>query len=113
MVRRLKLAGPLLGMFIRALTEEPHSRAELSELTGLHPLAIGRWVRALHDSKVIHVAGWAQDPKGGYTIALYRFGLDKPDKPQPARLTGAQRWARTKTKREHRQMIQLTAGAIT
>lgn len=78
---------------IKALTTyDRWTRKELIVATGWHRDALDRIVGQLHNEKVIHIDGWADDILGRQSIAIYALGPGK-DKPKRTALSGKARQA--------------------
>ena len=112
MARQLKVNAMSLGILMRALHEGPHSYKELAEITGLHYATIRDWVNALHDQGVVHIAAYERDARDRDSVRLWQYGIDKRDA-KKRKLTGAQRQARQREKKESMKVLQMMAGAST
>jgi|TARA_R110000868_G_scaffold127649_1_gene335450 hypothetical protein len=65
------------------------SEREMSAHDLAHELEIGmvtayRWMRTIHDHKLVHICGWRADTMGRYNTPIYAAG-DLMDKPKPKR----------------------------
>lgn len=71
----------LYAKLLAALVDgPPRTYMELAEFTGLHLRTCQRYVKALHDAKLVHVAGWEEDPLGRFSIAAFVFGRGRDAK---------------------------------
>lgn len=88
------------ALMMRALMDGPSSVPEIAYETGISYVTVRRYVRALRDRRVIHIAAWDVDARGRRTLAAYSFG-DRHDAPRPPRATAAQRQAAHRERARH------------
>lgn len=73
--RNGKVGATMYALLIKTLMTKPRcTRADLVEVTGLHPLTVGDYVRALHDAGVIHIVDWLKDTMGRVRTEVYAWG---------------------------------------
>lgn len=86
-----------------------HSMLELAEMTGLAIQTVRLYCKTMHRKKIVHIADWAEDAKGGRTLKVFALGSGK-DMPKPKRKSGAEVCARYRSKQKHLAMVQAMAG---
>lgn len=86
-----------------------HSMLELAEMTGLSIQTVRLYCKTMHRKKIVHIADWSEDAKGGRTLKVFALGSGK-DMPKPKRLTATQTCARYRAKQKHLAMVQAMAG---
>lgn len=70
-----KVGAMTYALLIKTLMTKPCcTRADLVEVTGLHPLTVGDYVRSLREAGVIHIAAWATDSMGRRRVEVYGWG---------------------------------------
>lgn len=62
----------------QALTVKPHSLDDLVAVSGLAKPTVTRYIKDLADAELVHVGGWARDPRDYPTIRQFAWG-NKPD----------------------------------
>lgn len=87
--KQLKINAISFALMVKALSEKPHSKPQLAELTGLHVWTIRGYVDALHRVQMAHITHWDKDGMGRDVTAYYSlgFGIDMPREQK----TGAQK----------------------
>lgn len=103
----MKVNALSFAVLMRVLNEDAHTIAELNEATGLHPQTIREWINVMHMKKVVFIAGYEKDAKGRDNAPYWQFGIDKTDAKR-ARLTSAERKARSRMKRKTANIFNLT-----
>ena len=91
---------------IHALNDSEYTAVELIEITGFGN-TIYRWIRKLHDLKLIYIIDWKRS--GKIWAPVYTWGFEKEDKPKPKAMTQAEYNARAKRKK---QLALLQAAGI-
>jgi len=93
-------------MFERWLIGDPASCYEISDINGVHHSTVARYVRHLHQLKVIRIAEWYLPGLGTRWTARYEINTSgEPDAPRPARQTSTERWLKSKNGRASRLRI--------
>ena len=72
----MKVGAMSYAKLIRYLMEGTLTCNELAIATGLHPLTVYQYTRALHKERVIHIAFW--EGEGRSKTKIYMLG-NKPD----------------------------------
>lgn len=80
--RRRSTSQLSFALLVKRLVEAPCSYEEAVEVTGLHPATVSRYMRAMHEEKVLHICGWLPDAMGRDSAPVFAFGEgeDKPKK---------------------------------
>lgn len=107
-MRQVKINAFSQAQLIKLLLEGTHTCAELAELTGLHYVTVLQYTRELHRAGAAHIHRWEKDSRGRDIRRVYQLGVGRDAKRQ--RMTSAQKAARYRRKRQHLEMIQMTAG---
>jgi predicted ArsR family transcriptional regulator len=81
---------------------------ELAEETGLHYVTVLQYTRELHAFGAAHICLWEKDNRGRDSIRVYKIGEGKDAKRQ--KMTGAERQARSRSKRYNIEMNQRMAA---
>lgn len=93
---------------MRAIQDQPHTREELSEITGLHRRPCVLMLKAMVDHGFAHVAGWDR-PHIGAPIPTYAAG-QKPAAKRPKRESrksiNARYWQRYKQRQQFAPLHQ-------
>ena len=105
----MKVNAHSFALMMHCLSFDDPSRSEIVEATGLHPVTVGEYLRALKRAKVIHVSSWDGDAKGAMTIARYRIG-NRVDAKKPPPTTAVQRQQAHRERKKQIAMIHATAG---
>lgn len=105
----IKINAFIQGVLIKHLLEGTYNCQELAEITGLHYVTVQQYTRELHRAGAAHIASWEKDNLGRDVVKVYKIGVGKDAKRE--KLTGAQRQARTRSKRQAHQILQVMAGA--
>jgi len=112
-VRPLNRVKPLsLAELIYFLREGEYTVHELAELTGLHENTIGEYLRAMHKRKVVYVAGWGPDARGGMNVREWSLGEQK-DKPKPKAKSAVERQKNYRNRMKQAELNHLMAGSLT
>lgn len=112
-LRPLNRVKPLsLAELVYFLREGDYTVQQLAEFTGLHENTVGEYLRAFHARKLIYVAGWGPDARGGMNVREWRLGEHK-DMPKPRPKTGTERTRIYRRRVKQRELNHLMAGAIT
>lgn len=90
-LRTAHIVRMLAGLVAKGL-----SHADLTAMTGLADDTVTRWLVELRRetperSNLVHVETWRQDPRGCWTIPVYRWCPGAADEERPAPKTSAQR----------------------
>lgn len=72
---------------IAVLVDGGRTFREISQETGLHYVTVGRFVRALHNRKVVHIEGWKKVNRRGSQSAIWAFGRGVDAKRIPPKST--------------------------
>ena len=72
-----------VAKLLRALKEGPQTYRDLCDFAGMASGAAGRYVNALHDEKLVHIAEWRKDAAGRRTLAAFAWDPGAPDAPRP------------------------------
>lgn len=99
------------ALLMATLYSGAHTLAELAEESGLHPITVGQYVRALRKQGICYIAGWSEDTRGRLTRAEYRFGA-KPDVARPPARSTAQRSREQRQRRNHMRVLHAQAGVV-
>lgn len=97
--KRRPINGVAYALLLRRLVYAPYSYKELADATGLNEQTIRKWMIALRAAKLVHIASWDQDRRGGWTIPEFAWGPNKSDVRPPDPLTGAERAQRMRDAR--------------
>jgi hypothetical protein len=92
--------------FERMSDGTPFSVEELVDVTGWHPVTVGRLVRALHRKRVLHVSAWLPDTLGRDSAPVYMLGnkRDKSRKTTPPKDRSRAYRARKRSLRQQENM---------
>ncbi len=104
----IKINAFTQGVLIKHLLEGIYSCKELAEITGLHYVTVQEYTRELHRAGAAHIASWEKDTRGRDVIKIYKVGTGTDAKRE--KLTGAQRQARVRAKKQALRMSQVLAG---
>lgn len=96
------------GVMIKHMLEGVYTCQELAELTGLHYVTVLQYTRELHRAGACHISGWDKDSRGRDIIKIYKIGVGKDAKRD--KMTGAERQARCRSKRQHLELVQRMAA---
>jgi hypothetical protein len=107
-MRQIKLGAYTNALLIKALLEGDYNCMDLAELTGLHYTTVSEYLRELCRVGGAHISAWEKDSRGRDVIKVYRLGAGKDAKRE--KLTGAERQARVRAKRDAERMQQVLAG---
>lgn len=100
----------LLTTVIEMLKDRPYSRAELAEELCMQIETPCRVLAALRRNRLCFVETWNQ-PAVGTSVAEFRYGVNRPDKPRPARRTPGQQWEVYRKKRSQMLVMHALAGS--
>ena len=106
--RIVKINAFTQAKLIEALLDGVYTCVELAEMTGLHYVTVLQYTRELHRAKAAHICGWEKDTRGRDVIKIYKIGRGKDAKRE--KLTGAERQARTRTKKKAQTTAMIFGG---
>ena len=106
---RAAVSALTLAQLIKYMLESEYTCAELADLTGLHYVTVLRYTRELHRAGAAFISEYRQDARNVHSIKVYSLGTSK-DVRRP-KMTGAQKAARYRAKRDQLNMLRMTAGA--
>lgn len=73
---RLRKANQMsYAIAIKAIITQPHSLAQLMELTGLSKRSVVDLLKALQSQKLIHTAAWGPDAMGRFVLNVWGWGI--------------------------------------
>lgn len=105
----MKINAMMFARMMKMLTDESgQSIYDIVDETGLHYVTVQRYLRELHKAGAIYIRAWQKDAHGRDAIRVYTIG-SRPDA-RRKRMTGAERQARSRRKREMLGLTHLTAG---
>jgi hypothetical protein len=93
---------------IKAMLDGTLTCKELAEETGLHYVTVLQYARELHAVGAAHICFWEKDILGRDSIKVYKIGKGKDAKRE--KMTGAERQARSRSKRYNIEMNQRMAA---
>lgn len=108
---KVRLNATMYAMAMEEMVQGPTTRAELVAHTGLNPHTVQSVIRALHQRKIIYIAGWERDASGKASIAAFAFG-SKADAPKPRPKTPNEHRRSYLERKRHAATRQATAGGI-
>jgi DNA-binding transcriptional ArsR family regulator len=100
-----KVSYIVLAQTMKALIEGPVTSHELAEITGIHQITAGEWLRSLRKEGAVHISGWLPDSMDRDVTAVYSIGKGR-DKPR-RKLTPSERQARYRAKKRRMALDQL------
>ena len=104
----IKINAICQAQLIKLLLDGVYTCHELAEQTGLHYVTVLQYTRELHSAGAVHICMWEKDVHGRDAIRIYKIGEGKDAKRQ--RMTGAERQARSRSKRNNIEMNQRMAA---
>jgi hypothetical protein len=104
----IKINAITQAQLIKLMLDGMLTCQELAEETGLHYVTVLQYTRELHAVGAAHICWWEKDVLGRDSIKVYKIGKGKDAKRQ--RMTGAERQARSRSKRYHIEMNQRMAA---
>lgn len=106
---RVKVNAMSYALLIKHMLEGIYNCRELAEMTGLHYVTVLQYTRELYRAKACHIAMWEKDARGRDMVKVYKLGEGRDAR--RAKLTAAQRQARTRSKQRALQLQQMLLGA--
>jgi hypothetical protein len=94
----VKVSHKTLAKTLALLLKGPVTAQKISLHAQVHIVSAQAWVRALHQQKAVHIAGWEPDSLGRDATPVYALG-EGDDKPR-RKLSAAERTARYRAKRK-------------
>jgi len=104
----MKINAYSQAQLIKHMLEGIYSCRELAEITGLHYVTVLQYTRELHAAGAAHIRTWEKDSRGRDVIKIYAIGEGRDAKRQ--KLTGAERQARSRAKRQHLDLVHRMAA---
>ena len=105
----IKINAMMFAKMMKMLMDESgQSIYDIVDETGLHYITVQRYLRELYKEKVVYIRAWQKDAHGRDAIRIYAIGSREDARRK--RLTGAERQARSRRKREMLGLTHLTAG---
>lgn len=105
----VKVNAMSYALLIKYMLEGIYNCKELAELTGLHYVTVLQYTRELRKAGAAHISMWEKDARGRDMVKVYKLGEGRDAR--RAKLTAAQRQARTRNKQRALQMQQMLMGA--
>lgn len=100
-----------VAKMVRRLMDDNQTVYTLAEHTGLHPVTIRRFMKAMIKERAAHVCAWERDACGRDTTPVYTLGEGRQ---APRRkMTAAERRAKSRAKMKAIKLNALFAGPIT
>lgn len=99
----------LLTTVVEMLKDRPYTRAELAEELRMHVESAVRVLTALRRNRLCFVESWDQPPVGT-TVAEFRYGVNRADKPRPPPRANGEQWAVYRGRRSQMRVMQALAG---
>ena len=96
--KTVKINAVLYARMCSLMTTGDMTCQELAEETGLHLVTVYQYTRELHRFGAAHICRYEPDARGRHIIKIYKLGVGKDAK--RVRMTGAQRQARSRAKRQ-------------
>jgi hypothetical protein len=93
---------------IKAMLDGTLTCRELAEETGLHYVTVLQYTRELHAVGAAHICLWEKDILGRDSTKVYKIGKGKDAERE--KMTGAERQARSRSKRYNIEMNQRMAA---
>ena len=93
---------------IKAMLDGTLTCRELAEETGLHYVTVLQYTRELHAVGAAHICLYEKDTLGRDSVKVYKIGIGKDAKRE--KMTGAQRQARSRSKRYNLEMNRRMAA---
>lgn len=98
----------LQAQLIKLMFDGTYNCTQLAEETGLHYVTVLQYTRELHRAGAAHISSWEKDIRGRDVIKVYKLGPGKDAKRE--KLTGAERQARHREKRNAMRLTQVMGG---
>lgn len=105
--KMVKVGAQIYAMMIKLL-ENPVTRKEIAEETGLHYVTVLHYMRALHDKKAIHIVGYEIDSTGRENAPMFKLGPGKDKKRR--RKPPSERAKAYRHNKKLRELTYITAG---
>lgn len=106
--RVIKMGAILQAQLIKLMFDGAYNCTQLAEETGLHYVTVLQYTRELHRAGAAHISSWEKDIRGRDVIKVYKLGPGKDAKRE--KLTGAERQARHREKRNAMRLTQVMGG---
>lgn len=106
--KQIKIGALTSALLVKHMLEGVHNCHELAELTGLHYVTVLNYTRAMHKVGAAHISSWDKDSRGRDIIKIYKIGEARDAKRE--KMTGAERQARSRSKRQHLELVQRMAA---
>lgn len=100
-----RLSHAVLCAMLKVVQNYPSTVNMIAKKTGVSPVTVRAWLRALHKARCIHVARWTREGLSKTWVRVYAMGDDDDVRLSDIKLTKAQR------QRKYREMKRTLQGA--
>jgi hypothetical protein len=107
----IKVNQEMYARVFKMLIEDPCTTHDIVEETGMHLTTAQSLMRCFNKHKIVYIKSWEKDVKGRDCTQVYAFGKGK-DKPR-ARMSDAERKARSRNKQNMLKLTNVLHGTIT
>lgn len=105
----MKVSAMVWAQLLQLLMDGTHSNRMLAADTGLSYETVREYTRVLREKKVIHVVMWDQDPRGAWTVPIWKLGPGKDAKRPGSRNRERSRERRLRIKQIELQRLMVGA----
>lgn len=97
------------GAILNALLQQPLTRNDMMDASGMSRAFVEKLVRDWRKQKVLYRSGWAPNGLGYDTVEVFTFGRgrDAPRRPVYSNSEHSLRWQRRRAAREAQRAIEL------